>query len=275
MGVVTFPLLGRKGRLGNQLFQIAATIGIAERNGLVWDLPTNVENCSAGVLLGLKSRGLIPSTGVVDHEERSQLYYDVELEPNQTHRVFAITGYFQSMRYFEKSLDSLRPVFQIPEHMLRIVKASIKEVDLENSIGVHVRRGDYVSLSHLYRLLDYDYYISAISAVKNRSPAVGQIVIVSDDVQWCKDKLLSKLQDIEVVFSPFKNDQLFDFVLLYLTKHNIIANSSFSWWAAFLKRLRATSPIGTVVAPRLRYNTQGSLSYLNLNRMYPDDWILV
>ena len=240
-GVVTFPLIGKHGRTGNQLFQIAATVGVAERNGLAWDFPAEIENCNAGKLFNLKPQGSLPTVGVITHAERSQLYYDVVLEANHTHHCFLISGYFQSLRYFEQSLDSLKSVFRISENLLRRVKSAMKHIDLDNSIGVHVRRGDYIRLNKLYRVLDDDYYLSAISVAKNRTRHNGKIIIVSDDVQWCKDHLVPKLYlHQEVVFSPFSNDELLDFVLLYLTRHNVIANSSFSWWAAFLKRLTCT-----------------------------------
>ena len=277
-GVVTFPMIGKRGRMGNQLFQIAATVGIAKRNNMTWDFPPEIEKCKAGELLNLKSRVAVHKTGVIEHEEQSEMYYDVVLKTNQTHRVVALGGYFQSLLYFEDSLDLLKPIFQISDHLLLEVKAAMNHVNLDDSIGVHVRRGDYVHLNNEYRLLNADYYTSAISIAQKYTWNSGRIIIVSDDIQWCKTSLLPRMKlHSDVVFSPFQDNELLDFVLLYLVKHNVIANSSFSWWAAFLKRIhaQASSSIGVVIAPEVRYNTTGKLAFLNANNIYPKDWILI
>ena len=276
-GVVTFPDIGKRGRLGNQLFQIAATVGIAKRNRLEWVFPPTIEDCAAGKLLVLKTQRPLPKKGQVRVTERSQLYYDVALKPNDTHSIFAISGYFQSLRYFENSLSSLKPVLQISGQLIDKVAFAMQHVHLENSIGLHVRRGDYIKLNNLYGVLDENYYLSAISLARNHNLHNGRIIIVSDDVEWCKNYLMAKMGTLgkKIMFSPFSNDELLDFVLLYLTRHNIIANSSFSWWAAFLKRIHEPSIPRFVVAPRYRYNTTGRLAYLNANQIYPSDWILL
>tara|TARA_B100001094_G_scaffold72729_1_gene69012 strand:+ start:273 stop:959 length:687 start_codon:yes stop_codon:yes gene_type:complete len=95
----------------------------------------------------------------------------------------------------------------------------------KDSCSIHVRRGDYVKLKHIYHNLDKSYYIKCLETI---SPS-GPIYIFSDDIDWCKKNL-----SITGAVYPEGNNALEDFDLMRSCNHNIISNSTFSWWAALL-----------------------------------------
>ena len=267
-GFLTFSDIGEYGRLGNQMFQIAATIGIAERNGLAWVFPAHVRNTTVGKLFAITGRQV---DHLIHHQysEKAGIFYDILIRP-PTGMGTSMKGYFQSPRYFERSTMSLKSVFGVQSRYIREVIRYVPEIVEENSVTVHVRRGDYSKLGHLYNLVGVNYYLHALSILKT----IDVVIIVSDDLAWCKRHLGPKLQE-KVVYSPFKDEKL-DFVLLYLGRHTIIANSSFSWWSAYLKKiLKEEKMRGEVIAPRPWYNLSGSYAHLNTPDFYPPTWTVI
>lgn len=270
---VTFAKIGEYGRLGNQLFQIAATIGIAETHGYNWGFYENLDRSAAGRLFAL--RGQLRNERVTVHyQEQQGTYYDVSLPKLRGSDVLALGGYFQDRKYFERSLVTLGKYLQLPEELLEVVRETVPEVESDFSVALHVRRGDYVELQALYNVLDVNYYIRALKLLQTR---IDTIIIVSDDIPWCKEHLESVLPH-RLVYSPFQ-DELQDFALLHLARTLVIANSSFSWWAAFLKHvsLRSTSnsTVDRVFAPALWYNLSGAFAHLNHDDFLPDEWTRV
>lgn len=270
---VTFARIGQEGRLGNQLFQIASTIGVAEANAYSWGFYKNVESCAAGRLFEIHG-DLDQHRPVSLHQEESQLYYDVVLPEKRKHQVVSLSGYFQDYRYFHKSLDALNKYLHFPERRANLVRKKVPEVTSPFSVALHVRRGDYVKLNELYHVLDVNYYLRALSLVESR---IDNVIIVSDDISWCKEMLVPRIP-YRTVFSPFK-DELSDFLLLHLSRCIIIANSSFSWWAAFLKYVRSPLKLKDlsicIFAPTVWYNISGGFAYMNRDSFLPPDWTRV
>ena len=270
---VTFAKIGEYGRLGNQLFQIAATIGIAEAHSYSWGFYENLDRSAAGRLFALSGQ-LRKQRVTVDYEEQQGTYYDVSLPNIRGSGVLSLAGYFQDRRYFEHSRDTLRQYLQLPKELVEVVRGAVPEIESDFSIALHVRRGDYVKLQALYNVLDVNYYIRALDLVKTR---IDNIIIVSDDISWCKEHLESRLPH-KLVYSPFQ-DHLQDFVLLHLARTLVIANSSFSWWAAFLKHINRRRAFKheevRVFAPAVWYNQSGAFAHLNSDGFLPDEWVRV
>lgn len=271
---ITFLKIGEYGRLGNQLFQVAATIGISETHGYNWGFYDNIDRSAVGRLFAL--RGQLQTERVAAYyEEQHGAYYDISLPKMLGNDVLSLEGYFQDFRYFENSLDTLNQYLQFPQDLLEHVKKRVPEVESEFSVAIHVRRADYLKLHTLYNVLDENYYVRALNLLVDHR--IDNVIMISDDISWCKEHL-SPLLPHKVVYSPFR-DELEDFVLLYLARTVVIANSSFSWWAAFLKhiRLQNSSEQATVrvFAPTVWYNQSGAFSHLNRDDFFPRDWTKV
>lgn len=144
-------------------------------------------------------------------------------------------GYFQSELYFKEYRDDILKLFKIREEYIR---PSIKLLDYANLASIHVRRTDYLNLPNHHPVLDLNYYSNAIRYYSCDT----QFIICSDDIDWCK-KTFGLRQ-----FQYSDGNMIEDlYIMSHCNRGNIIANSSFSWWGAWLNQ----SCIKKVVAPRL------------------------
>lgn len=174
-----------------------------------------------------------------------------------------LDGYWQNEKYFKDIRQDLLLQFQFPplQHMENINVA--KAIQETNSVSVHVRRGDYLNNKKTYGCLyQTDYYRNAIKYICDRIEN-AVFFVFSDDVEWTK-KYFKGCQFVIVDFNR-ENQSYIDMQLMSLCKHNIIANSSFSWWAAWLNQFRDK----IVIAPK----------FWTINKNIPDivcdEWIVL
>ena len=261
---VTFAQIGNHGRLGNQLFQIAATIGIAEVSGAKWAFPVSISTTAAGRLFELRGKKDL-SSNYTELLEGSQLFHQIKLPDSEC--LVSLHGYYQSRKYFELSHESLKQHLKLPVDKVQYVRQQIDTLGSDGTVAFHIRRGDYTMppFNELYNLLTPDYYIRAFSKFEN----VARVIIATNDRQWCEENLEGKLA-VPVIYSPF-DDEILDFILLHLSKNIVIANSSFSWWAAFLRHIHRLPY--RIVAPSSWYKTDGDLAHLNGNDFVLHSWI--
>ena len=156
-----------------------------------------------------------------------------------------LSGYWQSEKYFSGIAGVIR------EQLTPVTPLDSRNADLQkkmqsqHSVAVHVRRGDYSSsaYSSFFGVLPVTYYTEAIAAVKQR---VGNPVFYffSDDIAWCKKNFGTV--GAEFIAHNTGADAYKDMLLMSTCKNNIIANSTFSWWGAWL----STNPDKVVIAPK-------------------------
>lgn len=140
-----------------------------------------------------------------------------------------IEGYWQNYNYFNDILDDIREAFQANYEFDNEVKSLFNDIRSTNSVGVHIRRGDFVSLGWDKGL---DYYQEGIRQIK-KIHSDAKVFIFSDDKAWVIDKF-SKYDNFTCVDINTKNKDLDEFLLLKECKHQIISESTFGWWAAYL-----------------------------------------
>lgn len=173
---------------------------------------------------------------------------------------FIYKGIFQNKRYFEKNAIRFRNL-KLSEKNL-VVKQKILH---ENSVSIHVRRGDYLSSYYkdwYWHLQDTDYYKKAIEYVKDRYEDCTYYVF-SDDIEWCKDNLAI---DNACFIDWNKDDDCFyDMYLMSFAKVNIIANSTFSFWGAYLNRNSKLT-----IYP-LKWYAEGF--HMKNPDIFPDNWL--
>ena len=141
------------------------------------------------------------------------------------------------------------------ELLQNIILKKIKTCKIKTEKGscsIHVRRGDYVKLKHIYHNLDKDYYIKCLEKINPHGP----IYIFSDDMDWCKKNLTIT----EAVYCE-GNSTLEDFNLMRSCNHNIISNSTFSWWAALLN----LNEDKKIIQPSVWFKNQSKGKLLNPN----------
>lgn len=205
--MITFKELGNLGRLGNQLFQIAATIGYAKKYGQ--DYCFNNWNYSEHFKVPLdNNNNVLVNTRIED--ENTLGYFTIrDYDANMGN--VDLYGYFQSEKYFIHCKDVILNMFKTNYNKL--------------SAGfIHIRRGDYLKYPDYHTNLSLDYYINGMDKLSFK-----KYYCFSDDIEWCKNNII----DSRLVFVE-NTSEIEDLKLMQQCSGAIIANSSFSWWGAYL-----------------------------------------
>lgn len=165
-------------------------------------------------------------------------------------------GFWQHEEYFAHAADEVRKAFVFPEANERN-RALIERMEKSESISLHVRRGDFLSLDLFNGICTLDYYRRAIAYMRQSVGMGGRILfcIFSDDIEWCRSNLSAEFLgcDVEYVDWNSGTESFRDMQLMSHCRHNVIANSSFSWWGAWLNPNKGK----IVVAPDRWLNYEG------------------
>lgn len=135
-----------------------------------------------------------------------------------------IKGYFQSEKYFDKYYNEIYDLF-VDDNILNDLK---NKFSLNNSVSIHIRRGDYLNKPDYHPTQSISYYLDGIKYIESKYN-IDKIYIFSDDIEWCKKSFF----DSRCVFIEKMNDYE-ELYLMSLCEHNILSNSSFSWWSSYL-----------------------------------------
>jgi hypothetical protein len=139
-----------------------------------------------------------------------------------------LDGYYQNERYFKEYRENILSLFSIDESTKNYLTEKYSDISFDNTCSIHVRRGNYVERQHFHPLQTVEYYKRAISIIGEKT----LFLIFSDDIEWCK----INLDFIENKIFISGNLDYQDLYLMSMCNHNIIANSSFSWWGAWLNK---------------------------------------
>lgn len=183
-----------------------------------------------------------------------------------------LNGYWQSERYFDNIRTVLLSDFKLRQSFLEKytanerIKIIKKQIETPPSVSVHFRRGDYITDSitnSVHGTCNIDYYRKAINLIREKVASV-HLFLFSDDPEWV---LKNHLFDDFPATSVATSDKHLDMYLMSLCQHNIIANSSFSWWAAWLNQ----NPEKLVIAPQ-RWFANNELNQQTQD-LIPQNWI--
>lgn len=178
-----------------------------------------------------------------------------------------LEGYWQTEKYFKDIEDIIRNDFKPAKSLSIETQKLAKKITGCNSLSVHIRRGDYISnkkFNSIFGTCDLDYYHEALSIivkkVKNQNIS---IFVFSDDINWAKNNFKTKhetyFMDNPKITAPE------EMILMGLCKNNIIANSSFSWWGAWLNNNKEK----IIVAPQKWFNDTSK----NTKDLIPTRWL--
>lgn len=177
-----------------------------------------------------------------------------------------IEGFFQTEKYFKEIEDKLRADFQFKKEAEGENLELIEKIGATNSISLHVRRGDYVQkkrYQNLYANCSLDYYKRGVEYIAEKNPN-PTLFIFSDDIDWVKENLKLPFESVYVAHNT-GSKSFEDLRLMSLCRHNVIANSSFSWWGAWLNN----NPEKIVIAPTKWFNDEE----INQNDVIPSNWV--
>lgn len=268
--------------LGNQMFQYACGYAVAKRLGkkLVLDASVLDDNpvrryelnqyrLDTVKVISYKRipikeiRRIVRKLNNIRHKNQLTLFSDTNpyiynSDINEVSDNCYLLGYWQSEKYFLPYREDILEIFT-PKHMSSNTKRLAEIIKNQNIISIHVRRGDYLQIECA---LDMEYYDKAI---RKMTEIVSNPVfyVFSDDIPYCKGSF-SKYKDVQIVYPDIvmDNPAIEDMYLMSCCRHNIVANSSYSWWGAWLNR----NPFKTVICPELRMWT---------GDFWPDEWIKI
>jgi len=268
--MIGFNELGRKGNLGNQMFQFAALLGIARCNGYDFSIPpqdaSRIHGYDLMKYFEMSSVG-IENVGYVPY--RTHLT-SIRHWPNSNDHVFSekfvanvpdnrnLNGFFQSENYFSDVKAEILENFAFRrEHKAELI--SLEEFDFASAFAaIHIRRGDYLKRPDVHRVLGVEYYQQAIDLLPENLP----IAVFSNDLDWARSQsIFVSNRNVSFITTPHYG---LDMLGMSMARYIVIANSTFSWWAAYL------SGAEKIIAPSKWYGPK--LARRPLIGLYPSSW---
>ncbi|MEO8948272.1 MAG: alpha-1,2-fucosyltransferase [Mucilaginibacter sp.] len=226
--------------LGNQLFQYAAGLSLARHLNakLLLDLDVTSYETDFRRELCLKYFEIDDITTELK-PKYEDIVFNLYIEPHfhfdnnfyNSSNFTYLSGYWQTDKYFIGIKEEIMRKFCVRHEYIAHLDIDRLKFDDFNSINLHIRRGDYAHDTFL-GILSMDYYYRAITYFINHFENV-RFYIFSDDIQWVKKNLNLKADHI-FISGDYTKNSIEDFYLMQQCKHHIIANSTFSWWAAWL-----------------------------------------
>ena len=251
------------GGLGNYMFQIAATFSLALDNNddVIYDIDDNIRiHKHLNTYLDNIFRKIkFTNKKIVNNNLYEEPYFNykkIEYKPN-----LKLNGYYQSEKYFLHNKEEVSNLFEIDKNTEDLLKKKYGDFLEKENCSIHVRRGDYLRLPNHHPVCDIEYYTEAVKKVGSEK----FFIIFSDDIEWCK-KNLDFIQN--KIFIQGNTDYQ-DLFLMSKCDNNIIANSSFSWWGAWLN----PNDKKIVVAPKKWFGTNNS--HLNTSDLYCENWFIL
>lgn len=286
------------GGLGNQMFQYAAGRSLALRHGCELQLDT-LDFAGYSLHQGFELTTVFGiDSPQIDRQTRDQLLgwrgsglarrllkrcpgFQIGRPPfvNEPHFQYwkgweqlacpaYISGYWQSELYFSDCADQIREDFKFSKPLDPHSKEIAKEIQGAVSVSLHVRRGDYANnlkTNAVHGLCEPAYYASAIKHLSDQLGAM-HLFVFSDDIEWARANLPLAAHPHTFVSHNKGSDSWRDMQLMSICRHHVIANSSFSWWAAWLN----TSRMKTVVAPKRWF-----VKNIDTRDLMPQQWIRI
>ena len=284
--MIGFDRIGTMGRLGNQMFQHAALKGIARNRGFEYCIPpyfpqTQIDNYGLLEAFEMSNVDRVMFCHNQKAVQEAHFHFDEKIF-NQCPDKTNIVGFFQSEKYFKHVEDEVRKDYTFKKEWLYPCQEFMKQFEGQEVAFLHVRRGDpnltdkrgfkwaYVNLQDQHPVQPLEYYEEALKHFPDDMP----IIVFSDAIDWCKEQDFFKPDRFMFSEPEDKYDDgalvpYVDLCLMSLCSHAIIANSSMSWWGAWLQ----SNPNKKVIAPKMWFGP--AYSHNNTKDLYCEDWEVI
>ena len=263
---VAFNYLGKLGQLGNQMFQFAATLGVARYTGVTYTIPNHDEVLIDGLGNRLRielfdcfdikpeNTGILKTDYVVTEKG---FEFDGSVLSSSREVDYTLHGFFQTEKYFKHCADEVRKQFTFKEEIVKDCQPIVEELLDEGPIALHIRRGDFLINSGNHHNLSLEWYENALS----KFDSDREVIIFTDDPFWASAQELFKPDRFLLSEG---NSSYHDLYLMTQCSDFIIANSTFSWWGAWLANT------GRVIAPSKWFGPNNA--HLNTKDLYCEHW---
>lgn len=285
------------GGLGNQMFQYAAGRALSTHYGTKLFLDTGWFLCAAASRPGAERSFMLDKFNiqarivnkkwgykVYEHEndillikldlfklktftlfsEKVNMPFQDKIFMNENKNIY-LDGYWQTEKYFKGISNEIRKEFSLRKPLKEQDEIIVHEIRDANSVSIHIRRGDYANYGHtkkFHGIIPIQHYKKCVTyfleTIKNPI-----FYIFSDDPEWCMDNLDLKIN--KKIISNSERSPQEDMILMSGCKHHIIANSSFSWWAAWLNANQSK----IVIAPKQWVSSSNE----NFADIIPESWL--
>ena len=247
------------GGLGNQMFQIAHAICQGLKNNVV----SKFRPSSYTPMLGNQPtkyldnifRNITFTENITNTVRIESGFHYIPINPLWETSI-EFFGYFQSNKNFLGYDEQIMELFQPTEEFIEKIKKKYPEINNQKTLSLHIRRGDYLTISHVLPIIDKSYIDESIK----QNGEYDTLFIFSNDKEWVKQNLsynnqiiVSGLEDYEELW------------LISLCKNNIMSNSSFSWWGSFLNKNENKKTF----VPNVWFGPSGESNYQDI---YLDSW---
>ncbi len=271
------------GGLGNQMFQYAMGRAVAYRLNVPFKIDTTIYREHKKRKFGLGSFSITAKVATdfeimirkyqpfrkVIKSKKFEFIPEAFNLPNNSYINSYLDNYWyewQSEKYFKEIESIIRKEFVLKDPLPEASKPLTDSIKNSNSVSIHIRRGDYIEpkYKNIFISCGPEYYSSAISFISKKAPD-AKFFVFSDDLNWSKTLPFPK----ETVFvgSEFGLQDAEELIVMSKCKHNIIANSSFSWWGAWLNK----NPDKIVISPK-RWHL---ILDINEKDLIPETWIKI
>lgn len=253
------------GQLGNILFEIAAGASLAKRLGVPFKaigchpfsqsgtITEYVKPFQQSVLRKIDFLDFMPENVEV-YTESGFVYNPLPLK-----RDLILKGCFQSEKYLDR--ETVRSLFEIDQETDVYIKNKYGHILNKKPVGIHVRRGDYLLLEYKHPVCRMPYFKKAMSLFDKGT----SFLVMSNDIAWCK----KHFKGDNFYFSE-NESPIVDFYLQSKCSHNVISNSSYSWWAAWLN----PNPDKKVIYPSPWFGPCYK-NILNFKDLCPEEWVAI
>lgn len=163
-------------------------------------------------------------------------------------------GFFQSYKYFDFCKTDIQSLYSPSEE---IHNQLTSKYNPQEFVSIHIRKGDYTNLTEFHHNLNLEYYLNAIDYFDGQ-----KFLIFSDDIKWCKENFKGEMFNYVE-----EQEDYMDLYLMSLCKHNIIANSTFSWWGGYINQ----NPNKKVIYPEKWFGSKNS--HKSIYDLFPDEWV--
>jgi len=252
------------GGLGNYMFQISTAYSISLRNNkdFICDYSDSTvpqkpySTYTDNIFRKINFTDKLPS--FVSFFENGVEYNEIpKIDDN-----VKIFGYFGNEKYFKDYRNEILDLYEIDEKNNNELHEKYSElINYSNTCSIHVRRGDYLNLQDYHKVQSIDYYINAYNEMGHDK----KYLIFSDDTEWCK-KNFDFIKNKVIIEG---NTDYQDLYLMSLCKNNIICNSTFSWWGAWLNKNNNKK----VIAPKNWFGPK--YSHLVIDDVFCEGWVVI
>jgi len=278
------------GGLGNQMFQYAAGRRLANKLSVELKLDVNflgksgirqyalgVFNIKESFASAQEISALAPKNKLTQaiakrwpshwpkYFQEKQFHFDPDILklPDDVY----LKGYWQSEKYFSDIIPLIRKdfTFKIPQTGRNKELAEI--IASEQSVSIHIRRGDYIAANKYHHICNQDYYLRCEDYIEKTNRDV-HFFVFSDDPEWAKN-ILRNIHRVTFISHNHNND-CEDMRLMSQCQHHIIANSTFSWWGAWLNANKDK----IVLAPK-QWFADSTQTAIKLDDLCPNSWVLL